>query len=370
MGICESTPISNNNGNINISTSITKDVNENNQSLFRCFYDIKNIDEEIRIIYNNEKNKEIKSKLKILNDNKKEEIIFTKKFNKIGTNTIDFIIEGKLTNMCKIFSDCKSLSKIEFIFIDTSKVKNMSFMFFNCISLEYLDLSNFDTSNVENMQEMFECCSKLKEINGINNFNTYKVKYMSHMFNCCKSLKYIDLSNFNTSNVENMSSMFHLCESLEYLDLSNFNTSNVKDMRWMFSSCYKLKEIKGINNFKIEKNCDIKEIFNNSDKLDYLTISDNEISFDIHKLISKDETKEKIISIMYFIPDKNIHYPIPCNESDSFAKIENKLFEEFPELKSKNIYYLANGNTVNKTATLKENKIKNGDTILINYIDD
>ena len=370
MGICESTPILNNNGNINISTSITKDDNENNQSLFRCFYDIKNIDEEIRIIYNNENNKEIKSKLKLLNDNKKEEILFTKKFNKIGINTIDFIIEGKLTNMSYIFCDCKSLSKIEFIFIDTSKVKNMSFMFFNCISLEYLDLSNFDTSNVENMQEMFECCSKLKEINGINNFNTYKVKYMSHMFNCCKSLKYIDLSNFNTSNVEDMCCMFHLCESLEYLDLSNFNTSNVKDMRWMFSSCYKLKEIKGINNFKIEKNCDIKEIFNNSDKLDYLTISDNEISFDIHKLISKDETKEKIISIMYFIPDKNIHYPIPCNKSDSFAKIENKLFEEFPELKSKNIYYLANGNTVNKTATLKENKIKNGDTILINYIDD
>ena len=73
---------------------------------------------------------------------------------------------------------------------------------------------------------------------------------------------------------------------------------------------------------------------------------------------------------MFFIPEQNIHYPIPCNESDSFSKIELKFFKEFPELKSKNIYYLANGNTVNKTLTLKENKIKNGNTILINYIDD
>ena len=40
-----------------------------------------------------------------------------------------------------------------------------------------------------------------------------------------------------------------------------------------------------------------------------------------------------MISIMFFIPEQNIHYPIPCNESDTFSKIEIKLFEEFPELK-------------------------------------
>ena len=73
---------------------------------------------------------------------------------------------------------------------------------------------------------------------------------------------------------------------------------------------------------------------------------------------------------MFFISEQNIHHPIPCNDSDSFSKIEFKLFEEFPELKSKNIYYLANGNTLDKTSTLKQNKIKNGDTILVQLIDD
>ena len=377
MGICggenNSTPISNNNGCTNNSTSITKDDNENNQISFRCFYDVKNIDEKIRILYDGHGehvSKEIKSKIKILNDNKKEELIFTKKVNIIGINTIDFIIEGKLTKMCDIFKGCISLIKIEFIFIDTSQVKYMDFMFHGCHSLEYLDLSNFDTSNVESMMYMFDCCFKLKEIKGINNFNTSKVKSMSNMFNFCESLEYLDLSNFNTSNVDDMCCMFHLCVSLEYLNISNFNTSNVKDMRWMFSACYKLKEIKGINNLKIETNCRINEIFKDSDKLDYLDISDNKITIDIHKLIWKDEKNEKIISIMFFIPDKNIHYPIPCNESDLFSTIEFKLFEEFPELKSKNIYYLVNGSTVNKFTTLEQNKIKNGDTILINYIDD
>ena len=135
----------------------------------------------------------------------------------------------------------------------------------------------------------------------------------------------------------------------------------------MFGSCCKLKEIRGINNFKIKKNCNIYGIFKNCYELDYLTISNNKIITDNKKLIAKYQNS---ISIMFFISDKNIHYPIPCNESDSFSKIENKLLEEFPELKSKNIYYLVNGNTVNKTETLKQNKIKICDTILINYLDD
>ena len=437
---------------MNNSSSFSNNNNGNNKVSFKCFYDVKNINEEIQIIndrFKDKINKEIKSKIKILNGDKKEEVIFTKKFNKIGINTIDFIIEGKLTNMSCIFCDCDSLIKIEFISIDTSKVKDMknmfsgcksleyldlsifdtsnvenmnsmfsccselkeikyinnfntskvkdmNNMFFGCGSLEYLDLSNFDTSNVKDMGEMFENCSKLKEIKGINNFNTSKVKDMNAMFSGCESLEYLDLSNFDTSNVENMSGMFYYCstlkeikginnfntskvkymsamlygcKSLEYLDLSNFDTSNVKYMNGMFSYCSKLKEIKGINNFKNKKNCNIEGIFDGCNELDNAIISDNQNSTDIHKSIPKNEKNEKTIAIMFFILDKNIHYPIPCNESDSFSKIENKLLEEFPELKSKNIYYLVSGNTVDKTLTLKENRIKNGDTVLVEFIE-
>ena len=334
MGICDS---------MNNSSSFSNN-NGNNQVSFRCFYDIKNINEEMQIIndtdnYNNINN-EIKSKIKILNGNKKEEIILLKKFNKIGINTIDFIIEGKLTNMSNIFSYCKSLIKIEFISIDISNVNNMSKMFYFCESLEYLDLSNFDTSNVRNMWDMlsleyldlsnfdtsnvgdmgsmFYGCSKLKEIKSLNNFNTSKVKNMKYMFNRCMSLEYLDLSNFDTSNVGNMEGMFFGCYLLEYLDLSNFDTSNVVTIYSMFSGCCKLKEIKGIDNFKIKKNCNTERIFHGCKELDYLIISDDKISIDIHKLISKREAKEKIISIMFFIIDQNIHYPIPCCESDSF----------------------------------------------------
>ena len=124
MGICES---------MNNSSSFSYN-NGNNKVSFRCFYDVKNINEKIRIINNN---KEIESKIKILKGSIKEELILTKKFDKIGINTINFIIEGKITDMSRIFSFCKPLIKIEFISIDTSRVKDMNSMFSYCESLEY-----------------------------------------------------------------------------------------------------------------------------------------------------------------------------------------------------------------------------------------
>ena len=182
MGIC---------GNNDNLSSNSNNNNGNNQISFRCYYNIKNIFKEINII-NVEGNKYLESKIKILNDNKKEKIIDKKIFNKIGINTIDFIIEEKLTKMNNIFNGCESLIKIEFISIDTSKVNDMSFMFYCCDNIKYLDLSSFDTSNAENIQHMFYECSKLKEIKGINNFNTSKVTNMWGMFEGCESLEYLD----------------------------------------------------------------------------------------------------------------------------------------------------------------------------------
>lgn len=62
----------------------------------------------------------------------------------------------------KMFSGCKSLTKINFKNIDTSKVADMSEMFANCSALKELDLSSFNTSNVEDVRKMFYGCTNLK----------------------------------------------------------------------------------------------------------------------------------------------------------------------------------------------------------------
>ena len=238
-------------------------------------------------------------------------------------------------------------------------------MFNKCESLEYIDVSKFETSNVENMRQIFFRCEKLKELKGINNFNTIKVT--------------------------NMSSMFEECEELEYLDLSNFNTSNVTNMEFMFKRCYKLKEIKGINNFDISKVENKEEMFEDCKELSYSDLSDFNISSDINnkKQLKNDldegknenleninglnsqeqimDTSEKKFAILFRTSDQTINYSINCDKLDIFSKVEEKLYYEFPELRQKNISFIANGNIINRTSTLEENGIKNGNIVLIEH---
>ena len=97
---------------------------------------------------------------------------------------------------------------------------------------------------------------------------------MKGMFSHCFKLKEIKgLNQFVTNNVTVMNSMFQLCMELEFLDVSNFDTSNVTNMSFMFSKCYKLKEIKGINRFITYKVTDMKAMFQLCGELEYLDLS-------------------------------------------------------------------------------------------------
>ena len=80
------------------------------------------------------------------------------------------------------------------------------------------------------------------------------------------------------------------------------------------------------------------------------------------------EINETIIAVNFISLKGNINYPMACKNTDIFSKIEEKLYNEFPQLKSQNIYFIANGNVVDKSSTFEQNKIKNGSSILIEEI--
>ena len=121
--------------------------------LIRCTYDVK--DYNLVQIMNNrgEKyiNEEIESKIKILNGDKREPLVFQKKFSSPGMNTIIFIIEGNLNNMSYLFNKCISLKKVEFFSFENIRATKMIATFQMCEQLEYLDISNLNTSNVTSM---------------------------------------------------------------------------------------------------------------------------------------------------------------------------------------------------------------------------
>ena len=184
---------------------------------------------------------------------------------------------------------------------------------------------------------------------------------MGWMFNECHKLKEIKgINKFNTPNATSMSAMFQECYELEFLDLSDFNTSNVKDMEAMFNNCHKLKEIKGIINFNLNKLKHKEKIFDGCDNLNKIIVSKFNVT------INNDN--EKHIFAFFITNDLSIYFFIPCYISDSFTKIEEKLYYKYPELKNKKISFTANGITINKSDTLEKNNIKSSSTIIfINY---
>ena len=76
-----------------------------------------------------------------------------------------------------------------------------------------------------------------------------------------------------------------------------------------------------------------------------------------------------IFAVIFMSTDHTIIYPITCKNSDIFSKLEEKLYVEYPDLKNKNIYFISNGEIINRTVTVKKNRIKNGNTILIKEIE-
>ena len=162
--------------------------------------------------------------------------------------TIKYIVFDKSfstytpTSLNGFFKRLKNLEKITGLeYLNTEKVTDMQKMFYNCKNLSSLDLSNFNTEKMTDMNKMFYNCNKLSSLD-LSNFNTEKVTNMSGMFYYCNKLSSLDLSNFNTEKVTNMSGMFFGCSALTTIYASdNFKTDKVSVGSNMFGGCTNLK---------------------------------------------------------------------------------------------------------------------------------
>ena len=63
--------------------------------------------------------------------------------------------------------------------------------------------------------------------------------------------------------------------------------------------------------------------------------------------------------------DQNIHYPIPCINTDKFAEVEQKLYKQYPEYRDTNNYFRYNGKEVERSKTIGENNIGNGMPVIL-----
>ena len=134
---------------------------------------------------------------------------------------------------------------------------------------------------------------------------------------------------------------------------------------------------KTINKLNVELN-QIKEL---KQKLENdLTQKDNEIQ----KLISQIKNQKDYYDISSLKPDDKIiavnfvsmgnndigHYNLVGKGRDLFVRLEERLYDDFPQFKNYETYFEVNGKRIKRFQTLEQNKIKNNDIINIFIIEE
>ena len=81
------------------------------------------------------------------------------------------------------------------------------------------------------------------------------------------------------------------------------------------------------------------------------------------------EKNEKIMSIIFSSINEKVNFSMVCKNTDTIHKLEEKLYEEYPNLSESENYFLCKGKLLNKFQSFETNHIKNGDIILLNQND-
>ena len=122
--------------------------------------------------------------------------------------------------------------------------------------------------------------------------------------------------------------------------LNNINISNNNN----------LSLIKKLQNNINEKEQELYQLKNNLNSSQLKTNTENKWGF----------------AISFRSIDQTINYPMICNAKDTLSRLEEELYNEFPQYKDYNTYLTCNGIILKRFKTIGENNIKKGAAILVN----
>ena len=93
-------------------------------------------------------------------------------------------------------------------------------------------------------------------------------------------------------------------------------------------------------------------------EIQYFKNKENELMKSKLKLTSSLENLKQgeIIAVNFISIDQKVNYCLSCKNTDIFIKLEEKLYNEYPEYKELDTYFTVNGNIIKRFKTLKENK--------------
>ena len=130
-----------------------------------------------------------------------------------------------------------------------------------------------------------------------------------------------------------------------------------------------------IEQLKSDLNKKEKDIIKRGEDLTKLEMEMKNMEIDIKRLkidlkVKIEENKDnKRIKVKFQSSDSVINDEIESFENDKFIVIEEKLYIKFEKYKETNNLFLVKGNQVLRYKTLKENKIGDGQVVVMNIFD-
>ena len=221
-------------------------------------------------------------------------------------------------------------------------------------------------SNMINNNQQF-----INQSNMINN-NNQQINNFSNMIN--NNLQFnnfsIGMSNINNQQMNNFPNLMYN-NNQQIMNGNNFSNGFNNNNNLVFNNFNNMMN-NNMNNSQQFNNF-ANGILNNNSLMN-LSLNNNIGAMPQFNGIKDDSNKDnekvsmdKIIAVIFTSTDQSINFPIAGLKSDLFSKLEEKLYLEYPDLRNKNIFFIAKGNIVKKNLNLEENNIKNGDHILINF---
>ena len=121
------------------------------------------------------------------------------------------------------------------------------------------------------------------------------------------------------------------------------------------------------NNKKENPNIEKLEI-ENKNLNNQLYLKENEIN-ELKLKIKNNNNKlisfNDVMVVNFESTDSSIHEGIQCLGTETFAEVEERLYQKYDEFRNTNNMFTFNGRTILRFKNLKENKIRNGDKVIL-----
>ena len=133
-------------------------------------------------------------------------------------------------------------------------------------------------------------------------------------------------------------------------------------------------------NYEIEKLREIiksqeKEIIKKNQELQNLPNKNNNQNnpYNLNEnAISTIKPGEKIIAVNFRSMGSHeiVNYCLPCKNNDLFVRLEEKLYNDYPDYKNYETYFEVNTRRIKRFKTIDENKIKGNDIISLFVVEE